>query len=416
MVGYQESQKILTELAQAVRHENEIEFVPLVESIGRILGTDLIAREASPSFDNSAMDGFAINLTGFQAPMPGQRLTLIVGGSVAAGDLINPEFNGHQAVEIMTGAPMPSAEYSAVVKLEDVDISIEKLSGKKQITLKHLPKLGENIRRAGEDIKIGQKLLSRGVEIERQHFFTLATLGIAKLAVVKKIKISILSTGRELVDYRSPLLAPGQIRNSSGIYLESYLTDHKHEVLNRGIVGDNIEIYQETIKEAFREGCQVFVSAGAVSVGRYDFVRSALDGLGAQIHFQKCSIRPGKPILFASLEFDGMKRFVFGLPGNPIATAVGLRFFIIPFLNSMLGAQRQPQSRAHLSHEVDKPEGVTCFFKARLNELSGEVKVFSKSEQSSSMVNPMMKTNVWVVLPEEGNRIKSGTVVDVCDL
>ncbi len=412
MISYQESLNVLVDIASKQSIDTEI--VELENSVGRILSEAVISAEASPPFDNSAMDGFALQESIFINWRAGVEVTVSVGDCLAAGDRVSDKQNNYLAVEIMTGAALPSDNFFAVVKIEDVKVVSD--GDHKKIILYSKPSYGENIRRAGEDFKEGQILLEAGTQIQHQHILALATLGISQLRVVRKIKIAVASTGKELVDCKTKKLQPGQIRNSTGLYLESYLRDHFFSVLNMGIVADQIENYQNTLRQAFDEGADLFISTGAVSMGIYDFVRPALEQLGADIHFHKCAIRPGKPILFASIEYKGRFRYIFGVPGNPVSTAVGLRFFVLPFLRSLQKHKCIDSVFATLDHDVKKPTGLKCFFKAELQQSSGETKVVSLPGQASFMVSPLLKSNAWVVLPEQGERIEKGAKVEVCCL
>lgn len=412
MISYQQGLDTLLDMAKKQLLETEI--IELENSVGRVLSQDILATEASPPFDNSAMDGFALQEAIFKNWKEGAEITVDVGACVAAGDQVYDQYSKHLAVEIMTGAAIPSDKFFAVVKIEDVLVFSD--GGQKKITLFSKPSSGENIRRAGEDFKVGQMLLEAGTQIQHQHILALATLGVSQLSVAKKINIAIASTGKELVDCKTKKLSPGQIRNSTGLYLESYLTDHYFTVLNKGIIADDIQSYQSNLKQAFDEGADVFISTGAVSMGIYDFVRPALEQLGAHICFHKCAIRPGKPILFATLQYKGRSRFIFGVPGNPVSTAVGLRFFIMPFLRCLQKQEPLSPVFAVLDQDVKKPMGLKCFFKAELKQSCGENKVLSLPGQASFMVSPLLKSNAWVVFPEQAEKIERGSKVEVCYL
>ena len=151
-------------------------------------------------------------------------------------------------------------------------------------------------------------------------------------------------------------------------------------------------------------------------MGKYDFVKAALQALGAEIHFHRCAIRPGKPVLFASFVFQGTLRYFFGVPGNPVSTAVGMRFFILPFLQHWRGQRAEAQRWLPLLTEVKKPEGLRCFFKAEIvnDGLMSGVRILPG--QASYMVSPLLIATSWVILPEEGETIAAGTPVEVLDL
>lgn len=403
------------------------EWVDLENAVGRVLRQDVVATEASPPFDNSAMDGFAVNFENlqqlFQKHNSAQPVTLKISQCIAAGDSASTSSLHDAAIEIMTGAPMPNSFYDTVIKIEDVHVIRDSsvISGKYakalEIKIFQLPQKNENTRKAGEDFQVGQKLLSKGTQLELQHLLGLATLGIHHVLVAKNPVIAIASTGKELVDYHTEKLEPGQIRNSTGMYLQSYFKNNHLDVQNLGIIDDCMLSYQQTLLQAFDNGAEIFISTGAVSMGQFDFVKPALLDLGATIHFHKAAIRPGKPILFASLNYKQRVRFIFGVPGNPVSTAVGLKFFILPFIENLLDCRSSsnPSKKMwmELAQDVAKPEGLRCFFKASMLEDSGQLKVQSLPGQASFMVSPLLKTNAWVVLPEENKMIPQGTKVEV---
>lgn len=434
MISYSESLKILEEAARTYPND-ENEDVDLLQSVERVLAEDLRARENNPPFDNSAMDGFAINAAAITAFMNSSNNCIPVLTLIAAGDSANNYVrNGvyqcaddgdddsdfqierlEGAVEIMTGAPIPHPYYDTVVRVEDVHVTINQY-GQKMIQLNSKPRVGDNIRRTGEDTRAGDLLLGKGERISRKHLLVLATQGFSRVKVKKQIKVGILSTGKEIVDYATEKLRFGQIRNSTGIYLESSLANPLYKVKNYGIIPDNPTTYLEKLKELFDEEVELFISTGAVSMGVYDFVKPALESIGSKVHFHKCAIRPGKPILFSTLIYNGKTRYIFGLPGNPISTLVGFRFFIRPFIDFLLRGSLEKPLTAVLASDIKKPEGLKCFYKAKMFSDGPETKVEALKGQASFMVSPLLQSNAWMVLPEEGTTIKCGTQVEVVTL
>ncbi|MBK9294774.1 MAG: molybdopterin molybdotransferase MoeA [Oligoflexia bacterium] len=411
MILYNESINLLKEVAKNFP-KTDIEEVSLLQAVGRILAEDVVARENNPPFDNSAMDGFAINIAFFREHLASSQEWIPVQSIISAGDTDFHFVNRQAAIEIMTGAPIPDPDFDAVVRVEDVELK-SCSSGQKFIRIKSNPLVGDNIRRAGEDTKTGDTLLSKGERITNEHLLVLATQGISRLKVKKQIKVAILSTGKEIASYKTKRLRFGQIRNSTGIYLEAALTNQSIEVKNYGIVEDDPLAYIQQLNSIFNDGVDILISTGAVSMGVFDFVRPALESIGAKIHFHKCAIRPGKPILFASTIFKNKTKFIFGVPGNPISTAVGLKFFIKPFIDLILTGKTEKPNKAILSFDTKKPHGFKCFYKARLNLDGVQAKVESLKGQASFMVSPLIQSNAWVVLPEEGTYIKQGTQVEV---
>lgn len=411
MISYEECQLILKKSA-AASFPLKVTEIGLDEAVGRVLAEDLIAIENNPTFDNSAMDGYAIQL---EQLTPAQRdgvEWVPTNGLIAAGDSVSPDTLKSKAVEIMTGAPIPGTTFSSVVRVEDTEQKVD-ASGCKCILLKKSPMRNDNIRRSGEDICEGDRLFNSGMVLQENHLLVLATQGISKLRVRRKVGIGILSTGKELVDYQTTVLKAGQIRNSTGIYLENVLKHSWSNVANLGIVEDNPRAYRASLLKALDQGLDVIVSTGAVSMGVFDFVRPTLEEMGAQVHFHKCAIRPGKPILFATINYGGTERYIFGIPGNPVSTAVGYNFFVKPFLEMLCGVQPDEKSQVILANEVKKPKDLRCFFKAKLLNDRDHLRVEVLSGQASFMVSPLIHADAWVILPEDSSSIQAGQSVEV---
>lgn len=415
MISYELSQKILVDVAKKYCHGSN-ETISLENSIGKILAEDIYAKEANPPFDNSAMDGFALNLSLLDLEEKTGKKWIRVSGLIAAGtknvrfsEFLNPQT---KAVEIMTGAELPAAEFDTVIRIENVQVRAD-LTGQKEILLKATLRVGDNLRRVGEDTRQGDILLTAGSLIQENHLLVLATQGITELKVNGSLSVAIISTGEEIVDFHQQVLQPGQIRNSTGIYLEKVLSSVRTNVTNFGIVSDSSETYKRRLLEIFNHDIDIVVSTGAVSMGVFDFVKTALVELGANIHFHKCAIRPGKPILFASLKHNNKIRFIFGVPGNPVSTAVGYNFFIRTFLDAIFGITSKRSQTMTLSEGVKKPEGLRCFFKAKTSVDENEQTVQSLKRQASFMVSPMLLSDAWVILPEQGDYVEKGKRVEV---
>lgn len=414
MLSYQQALTILQ--TEAARGELSKEMVPLEKCLGRVLAEDLASPENVPGFDNSSMDGFAVDFDQLQRGMAEGISDWPVSDCIAAGDsLTQKKLHPSAAVEIMTGAPVPEG-FTTVIKIEDVEVSRDAQGRAQAIKILQPQQNHQNIRRRGEDFTLGQKILSRGQVVLKQHLLALASLGFAQLPLVRRPRVVIIATGKELVPFETVPLSDGQIRNSTSLYLEASLTDYACSVVTETSNPDNEADFLRLIKKQLADGVDLLISTGAVSMGQHDFVKSALKQLGAEIHFHKCAIRPGKPILFASFLVQGKLRYFFGVPGNPVSTAVGLKFFVMPFLDNITGRHQESQVLLPLIHEVNKPDGLRCFYKAEKINDSGEIKVRVMSGQASFMVSPLLTANAWVILPEEGHSISAGSKVEVIDL
>ncbi|MGP1665178.1 MAG: molybdopterin-binding protein, partial [Rhodanobacter sp.] len=209
-------------------------------------------------------------------------------------------------------------------------------------------------------------------------------------------------------------LREGQIRNSNGPFLAARVVAAGAELVYQQTVGDEPAAFVQALQQALQAGAEVVLSTGAVSMGRHDFVPETLRGLGADIHFHKVQIRPGKPLLFASLP-DGV--LFFGLPGNPVSSSVGLRFFVEPALRQMLGLPLEQPLRLPLLHRFDKRVPLRCFLKGRVTLTStGQLTALVLAGQESFRIRPLLDANAWVVVAEDADACAAGSLVDVYGL
>ena len=367
--------------------------------LGRSLAAPVISTVQLPPFDNSAMDGFA--LQGNSSVAAGTELD--IEGEQAAGDGIASARAG--AWEIMTGARVPDG-LDRVIPVEQT----ERLSATRIRLLADVT-AGQNVRRAGSDVAQGAAMLSAGTVLQPQHLMLLAALGAATVQVNARPRVAVICTGRELVDDPMQPLAPGQIRNSNGPFLAARLPLAGAQVVRVETVGDDADAFEAALRRALDEGAKLIVTSGAVSMGRYDFVPQALAKLGAQTLFHKVAIRPGKPLLFARLP-DGA--LLFGLPGNPIAVAVGLRFFVEPALRVMLGLPAETPYRAPLRHAYNKKPRLRFHLKSRLTlDAQGRLAVDVLDGQESYRIAPLSEANAWAVVPADVDALPAGALVDV---
>jgi molybdopterin molybdotransferase len=372
---------------------------PLSACLGRVLATSVTSAVDLPPFDNSAMDGFA--LRGHSIVPAGTELA--VEGEQAAGDGMARADRG--AWEIMTGARMPDG-LDRVIPVEQT----ERLSPSRIRLLADVTP-GQNVRTAGSDVARGEHMLDAGIALQPQHVMLLAALGVAKAPVVQRPRVAVICTGRELVDDPAQALAPGQIRNSNGPFLAARLPLAGAEVVHVETVGDDTEAFELAMRRALRAGANIIVTSGAVSMGRYDFVPQALERLGAQTLFHKVAIRPGKPLLFARLPDNVL---LFGLPGNPIAVAVGLRFFVEPALRVMLGMPPETPYRVPLGKPYGKKPRLRFHLKSRLHvNNEGRLVVEVLEGQESYRIRPLADANAWAVVPADVDALPAGALVDV---
>jgi molybdopterin molybdotransferase len=325
----------------------------LTDSLGRFATQDAFALRPLPAFDNSAMDGYAL-----QADSCRTGVKLRVVGEQPAGADRNLAVGAGEAIRIFTGAPLPAGA-NAIIMQEDVTREGE------TIVLQGSAEPGEFIRRKGSDLAAGQKILSRGERIAAQTMALLASQGIAEFEVGGVPQIAIVSTGDELTRL-GERPQPGQIFESNSIMLRALALAAGAEVTRVEHCADHLE----TMTKVFRHGLQgdAFIISGGVSVGDHDFVKPALRALGAEIDLWRVALKPGKPFLFGRAG----RCFIFGLPGNPVSAFVTFLKFVRPALLKMEGAAEEflglREVTARLASEVTNSGDRAHYLRGRLQE------------------------------------------------
>ncbi len=386
--------------------------VTLDHALGQVAAGKIFATENVPPFHNSAMDGYAVKSSSVHTASADNPVILNVDGSTMAGD--SPSKGGNGAWEIMTGAPVPDA-YDAVIRIEDTSIlenNDQDRPTKISIIADAFP--GKNVRKAGTDFCPDDLLIEEGIEIAPHHIMALAALGQDNIPITIAPKAAVISTGKELVDNMDLPLQPGQIRNSNSPYLLQSLKSYGISATNEGTIFDEPEKFEQKIAQILSKDIQIIISTGAVSMGRFDFVPDGLRAMGAEILFHKTAIRPGKPILFA--RFPNGTTY-FGLPGNPIAAAVGLRFFAYPLIRKLRGLATEQHISAILQNDFSKESPFRFFQKANCShDDKGRLTVEILPGQESYKIKPMLAQNCWAVVPEDGVDIKAGSMIDIYPL
>lgn len=383
-------------------------------ALGRILAVPVSSPAALPPFDNSAMDGYAL-AAGVRSLPAGD--TFEVRGTQVAGDVhADAQRDVQAAWEITTGARIPDG-FDTVVPLEQVDLDVA--GGAPRIHLAAEVAPGQHIRLRGSDVAMHAEVLQAGDCVQPQQLMLLAALGVAEVAVARRPRVAILTTGRELVDDPAQPLGSGQIRNSNGPFLAARLEAAGAQVVHRCSVSDEPDAFRAALADALAAGADTVVSTGAVSMGRHDFVPDTLRALGAHLYFHKLRIRPGKPLLFARLACGAL---FFGLPGNPVSCAVGQRFFVEPALRAMLGMAPETPLRVPLAVDFALRAPLRFHLKARIDcDRSGQLHAQVLPGQESFRILPMVGSNGWIVVSADaadGTRgtVAAGTPVDAFGL
>lgn len=411
MISYREAMGLIAEVAGTRALPSER--VALSEALGRVAAEDVTSPEAVPPFANSAMDGFALETRLTESASATTPVRIPVAGTVAAGDRAPGEVRPGEGFEIMTGAPMPGTPCDAVVRLESVQVERDARGQALAIRLTAPVRPGDNVRERGEDFLPGHPVLSAGSRLCSEHLMALAGVGVGHLNARRRPRVALISTGRELVESPGAELAPGMIRNSTAPYLMAALPALGVDAKYFGAVPDEPEQFEQLLARALSEAPDVVITTGAVSMGKHDFVGASVKRMGAATRFHKVAIRPGRPLLFA--EFPGGPA-LFGTPGNPVSTAVALRFFVAPYLRRILGMPAERPFSAKLERTAKKPEGLRCFLEAVVRTLEGEALVEILPRQASFMVSPLLRANAWALLPEDGAAVTAGSVVELLPL
>ncbi|QFY41833.1 molybdopterin molybdotransferase MoeA [Candidatus Methylospira mobilis] len=372
----------------------------LLQALDRVLAEDIVAAIDVPPYVNSAMDGYALHA--HDLPDGGMRELRIAGASFA-GHPFNGVCGSGECVRIMTGAVMPSGADTVIPKehAECVDATAIRIDGR--------TRAGENVRAAGEDIRRGQTVLTGGRRITSADLGLIASLGIAQVAVKRRLRVAVFSTGDELCAVGASL-QPGQIHDSNRYTLHGLLTRQHCEVSDLGVVRDDPSALRGALQSAAREH-DVVITSGGVSVGEADLVRQVLGELG-DIAFWKVAIKPGRPLIFGHLG----RAVFFGLPGNPVAVMVTFSQFVQPALQRLAGETAEPPLilRAVSGSALKKRAGRTEYQRGILTQdRDGKLVVCKTGEQGSGMLSSMSRANCFIVMPSEQTRVEPGTEVMV---
>lgn len=376
--------------------------------MGHTAAQTIRSQHAVPSFANAAVDGFALRSTDTVSASPSVPVRLDIAGCLAAGQPPPATTPPQSAWEIMTGAPVP-ADCDAVLPVERAVLSGD-VPGKVAITAPLRP--GENRRLAGEDFQPNDLLLAGGDMLNAQAIMALAAVGHDQVPARPPPRMAVLTTGNELLDAGAPR-ATGRIRDVNGPYLAAALAASGLPLVDVRSAGDDPVTLAREIS-ALGTLCDMIITTGGVSAGKLDFVPATLRELGAKILFHKVAIRPGKPVLCARLPGGPL---VLGLPGNPMAVAVGLRFFVLPAARAFMGRDREIFLPARTQADIRARPGLTFFAKsaAKLTE-DAMLAVNILPGQESFKISPLLHANCWAVMPEGRDNISAGEIVQVAPL
>src|SRR5580765_6964822 len=400
MIPLQDAQQYVLGLCEPLPPRS----LPLAAALGTVTTSPIDAPEAVPPFDNTAVDGYAVHA----ADTASAPVELDVVGTLAAGRASDLIVAPGQALRIMTGAPLP-AGVDAIVMVEDTVA----LDGDKRVRIGHAVRPGTAVRRAGDDVKPGERVLDAEVLLRPAHLGVLASLGITEVLVHPRPRVGVLSTGDELVSDGSPL-APGQIRESNKAMLLGLVAQTGGEPVDLGVVRDDEDALVAALTDACGR-CDAVLTSGGVSMGDFDIVKAVLERVGS-MRWMQIAIKPAKPFAAGTLHLGGRSVPLFGLPGNPVSALVSFEVLARPALRKLAGhrqwhrstvpavtddaIRRQPDGKLHLTRTYGQ-------FGA-----DGRWHVRVTGPQASHQLAATAAANSLALIPD-GEGVGAGAEVDV---
>lgn len=396
MISVEEAQRIVLDSVEKLGWE----YVELLDALGRVLAEDIVAPEAIPPWDNSAMDGYALRAENSRGATDEQPVMLRLVGTVRAGEIIEGPVEKGQAVRIMTGAPLPRGA-DAVIRQEDTRLSDQGVLILRQV------KVGQNVRYQGEDAKAGEQVLRAGTLCRPGVVGLVAALGRKRVAVHQRPRVGILATGDEILGW-DEVPTPGKIHNSNSPALAAQVLQAGGVPILLGAVGDT----KDLLAARLREGVQVdlLVTTGGVSVGEHDIMIETLQELGAELLVRKVNMRPGKPFTYALLE----GKPIFALPGNPVSCMVTFELFVRLALKKMAGDRRVVHSEigATALQSILNKDRRPAYLRVILDHTNAGYAARLTGDQGSAMLHSMVCADGLAVVPGE-TEVPAGSQVRV---
>jgi molybdopterin molybdotransferase len=384
------------------------EMVRLENLSGRALSNSIHTPIDLPGFDSSAMDGYAVKLADIEHASETNPVRLKVVADIQAGDFPSRSLTSGCAQRIMTGAPIPPGTDAIVIR-EATRESADYVD-----VLTSVP-FGANIRRRGEEFRTGDEILPTGIKLNSAAVALIASLGFTETAVGKQPRVSIITTGSEVVLQGSPL-KPGQLYNSNRWGLLAALKEMHLESVSVVHIKDTIEATKIALQTAAYLS-DLVITSGGVSMGDSDFVKPALRELGANIIFDKVAVKPGMPMCFAKMNIPAANRdvYFFGCPGNPVSVLLSFHSFVKPALNRMMGMRDAYPLilTAELTDPLKKKPGRRENVRGILRTQYGKLMVSPTKGQFSHMLSGLAIANCLIHFPEDADRIDAGSPVEV---
>jgi molybdopterin molybdotransferase len=391
-------------------HPLESELIPLSEAAGRILAEGVESGIDLPLFTNSSMDGFAVRSSDVSNASQDHPVALFVVEDIPAGKSPSVRLAENQTSRIMTGAPIPDGA-DAVIPVEDTDQYDQKSRSNfelpSKIKVNRAVDSGDYIRLQGEDVKQNEVVLHSNSPLKPQELGILAMLGKSQVSVYRSPKISILSTGDELIPVGEPLKS-GQIHDSNAYTLSALITRDYGNPEYLGIVPDNEDSVRKFLETAVANSADLILSSAGVSVGVFDYVRTVVENDG-ELTFWRVNMRPGKPVAFGS--FQGVP-FI-GLPGNPVSAFVGYEVFVRPAILKFSGITEVPRYRirARLMDGI-KSDGRESYLRGILKYDNNEWLAQLTGHQGSGNLLSLVQANALLIIPPGVKSLAPGAEVD----
>ena len=371
----------------------EVEQISIRDALGRVLAEDIVPRINVPAHDNSAMDGYAVRFSDLDKPL--KEI-----GTALAGKPFHGKVGAGECVRIMTGAVMPQGADTVVIQ------EVVKKEGDR-VTIPPGQKKAQNVRYAGEDLKVGAAVLKSGKQLKPADIGLIASLGIGEVRVKRRLRVAFFATGDELASIGSPL-KEGEVYDSNRYTVHGMLARLGVEAIDMGVVRDDPAALEKAFLVASKQ--DVIITTGGVSVGEADFVKQLMARLG-EVLFWKIAMRPGRPMAFGRIG----KAFLFGLPGNPVAVMVTFYQFVREALLHLSGRSDEPFPllNAVAAENLRKVPGRTEYQRGILFRDQAQWKVRTTGQQGSGVLRSMSEANCFIVLEHERGSVKAGEPVAV---
>lgn len=407
MTSYQKAIKIINKISLNLPNEK----ISISDSLNRVCAKNILSPSINPLSNNTAFDGFAVLAEETKGLSKKKFKKFEILKTIGAGE--EPKIGNYQknsSVEIMTGGIIPKP-FNSIIPVERVKYFPSKQKPT-HIVVDHEVEKFSYVRFAGEDYNLKDIVIKRGELIQPKHIMALTTLGIKDLYVKKKPKIIFFGTGNEIVDYKKRNISNWEVRNSNNYYFMAFGKSLHYQIIDGGVIKDSEKKkLKEKLKKSLKSDIDIFVTSGAISAGKFDFIPELINKLGFKTYFKGVSIKPGRPIML--YKFQKKKKLFFGLPGNPISCAAGFRFFIYPLIRNSLGMVKEKKFKAKLIKKYSKRKDFTHFARCLINTNNkGLTELQVLQEQQSHRVKSFVKANCWGIFPGGKEQFKSGDIIE----